>query len=100
MPVATLNAEQEEMRNAATMQVRKNFPLSVTNTAMIGGGYVLLLSMVGLVGCSNDSSSHTPGDALATQPPDLISYWDDSVPVGKPRIVIDRPTAGFVLQRR
>jgi hypothetical protein len=87
--VAALNAEQEEMRNAATKQVRKNFPLSVTNAAVIGGGYVLRLSMVGLVGCSNDSSSHTPGDALATQPPDLISYWDDSVPAGKPRIVID-----------
>jgi hypothetical protein len=67
------------MPNAATKQVRKNFPLSVSNAAVIGGSYVLLLSMVGLVGCSNYSS----------QPPDHISYWDDSVPAGKPRIVID-----------
>ena len=81
------------MRNAATKQVRKNFPFSVTNAAVIGGGYTLLLTMVGLVGCSNYSStrksSSASGEALATQPPDLISYWDDSVPAGKPRIVID-----------
>ncbi|MBV8584796.1 MAG: L,D-transpeptidase [Verrucomicrobia bacterium] len=42
--------------------------------------------MVGLAGCSSDSGT---GDAVATQPPDLISYWDDSVSGGKRRIVID-----------
>jgi hypothetical protein len=81
------------MPNAATKQIRKNFPLGVTNAAVVGGGYVLLLSMVGLAGCSSYSSTRktSPGtrDALATQPPDLISYWDDSVSAGKPRIVID-----------
>ena len=91
--MAALNPEQEEMRYAATRQVRKNFSFSITTAAVIGGGYVLLLTMVGLVGCSNYSStrgsSHAPGEVLVTQPPDLISYWDDSVPAGKPRIVID-----------
>jgi L,D-transpeptidase catalytic domain len=81
------------MPNAATKQVRKNFRLGATNAAVIGGGYLLLLGMVGLVGCSSYSSTHKTWqgtrDALATQPPDLISHWDDSVPAGKPRIVID-----------
>jgi hypothetical protein len=84
--VAALPCEQEEMRNAATKQVGKNFPLRAANAVVIGGGYLLLLSMAGLAGCSSDSGT---GDALSTQPPDLISYWDDSVSGGKRRIVID-----------
>ena len=74
------------MRNAATKQVGKKFPLSVANAVVIGGGYFLLLSMAGLAGCSSDSGT---GDAVATQPPDFISYWDDTVSGGKRRIVID-----------
>jgi hypothetical protein len=77
------------MRNAAT----KHFWLSTANAAAISGGYLLLLSMFWLVGCSSYSGSRnsSPGRGylLATQPLDLISYWDDSVAGGKPHIIID-----------
>ena len=76
------------MSDATTRRVRKNFPLCVTNAAVIGGGYfLLLLGIVGLVGCSSYSSARKTSQGA--QPPDLISYWNDSVPAGKPRIVID-----------
>jgi L,D-transpeptidase catalytic domain len=76
------------MRNAATKQLGRNFPLCVVNAGGIRG-HLLLLSMFWLVGCSSDSSSPGRGDVQGTKPPDLISYWDDSVSAGKPRIVID-----------